>query len=45
MLFAVTVSENDQLLWFTDDKADVKRIIDENKALLEKSKVDRNKFG
>lgn len=38
--FAVTVSENDQLLWFTDDKADVKRIIDENKALLEKSKVD-----
>lgn len=40
--FTLNTTENEKLVWFSDDKEDIKRILDENKELLEKNnfKVD-----
>ena len=38
--FALETKETDDLLWFTDDKEDIKRVLEENRTYIKKSGID-----
>lgn len=42
--FTLNTSENDDLIWFTDDKEEILRVLEENRKLIDNSKLNLNEL-